>query len=114
MKDAKFWRIYFTLVSTHVAPYEKQYMEEVKLREEQNKDDKSKETSIDGDPHVPGVTITKQKSLTSASSTAEQDLDSFLLGDLEDGDGGPDDGEEAFDDDFDKIGNSDVEDEQKL
>lgn len=64
-------------------------MEEVKLREEQNKDDKSKETSIDGDPHVPGVTITKQKSLTSASSTAEQDLDSFLLGDLEDGDGGP-------------------------
>ncbi|KAE9451127.1 hypothetical protein C3L33_16970, partial [Rhododendron williamsianum] len=114
MKDAKFWRIYFTLVSTHVAPYEKQYMEEAKLKEEQNKDDKSKQTSIDGDPHSPGVMVTKQKSLTSTSSTAEQDLDTFLLGDLEDGDGGADDGDEAFDDDFDKIGNSDVEDEPKF
>lgn len=68
--------------------YEKQYMEEAKLKEEQNKDDKSKQTSIDGDPHSPGVMVTKQKSLTSKSSSAEQDLDTFLLGDLEDGDGG--------------------------
>ncbi|KAI8539337.1 hypothetical protein RHMOL_Rhmol09G0174500 [Rhododendron molle] len=114
MKDGKFWRIYFTLVSTHVGPYEKQYMEDAKLKEEQNKDDKSKQTSIDGDPHSPGVMVTKQKSLTSTSSSAEKDLDTFLLGDLEDGDGGADDGDEAFDDDFDKIGNSDVEDEPKL
>ncbi|XAR65319.1 hypothetical protein NMG60_11009404 [Bertholletia excelsa] len=33
MKDGKFWSIYFTLVSTHVAPYEKKYMEEIKQKE---------------------------------------------------------------------------------
>lgn len=37
--------------------YEKQYMEEAKLKEKQNKDDKSKQTSIDGDPHSPGVMV---------------------------------------------------------
>ncbi|GFY88767.1 BSD domain-containing protein [Actinidia rufa] len=103
MKDANFWRIYFTLVSTHVSPYEKQYVEEIKLKEaEKIKDDKVHQTSI-----------TNQKSMTSTSSSAEQDLDTFLLGDLEDGDVGPDDGDEDFDDDFDKIDNSDVEDEKQ-
>ncbi|PSS28941.1 Synapse-associated protein [Actinidia chinensis var. chinensis] len=103
MKDANFWRIYFTLVSTHVSPYEKQYVEEIKLKEaEKIKDDKVHQTSI-----------TNQKSMTSTSSSAEQDLDTFLLGDLEDGDVCPDDGDEDFDDDFDKIDNSDVEDEKQ-
>ncbi|XP_057482749.1 uncharacterized protein LOC130769457 isoform X1 [Actinidia eriantha] len=102
MKDANFWRIYFTLVSTHVSPYEKQYVEEIQLKEaEKIKDDKVNQTSI-----------ANQKSMTSTSSSAEQDLDTFLLGDLEDGDVGPDDGDEDFDDDFDKIDNSDVEDEK--
>ncbi|XP_022733320.1 uncharacterized protein LOC111287218 [Durio zibethinus] len=111
MKERKFWRIYFTLVSTHVAPYEKQYMEEVKQKEEA-KEDKSKQT--------PTVKIEESesglKSKTSGAST-EQDLDTFLLGDFEDSDGGGDDADAdadgSFGDDFDKIENSDVEDEKK-
>ena len=54
-------------------------MEEIQLKEaEKIKDDKVHQTSI-----------TNQKSMTSTSSSAEQDLDTFLLGDLEDGDVGP-------------------------
>ncbi|KAK9277247.1 hypothetical protein L1049_006786 [Liquidambar formosana] len=105
MKERKFWRIYFTLVSSHVAPYEKQYMEEVKLKvAEQSKDEEVNETPIVGE------TLTDKNLKSQSSSSAEQDLDSFLLGDLEDADEGPDDGDRSFDDDFDKIDNSDIED----
>ncbi|KAJ0094633.1 hypothetical protein Patl1_16633 [Pistacia atlantica] len=104
MKERKFWKIYFTLVSTHVAPYEKQYMEEIKLKAEKEiKDDQVKPTPVVGDSDKLEVT---GKSLKSKTSSTEQDLDTFLLGDLEDSDGGPDDGDASFDDDFDKIGNS--------
>ncbi|XVF03125.1 hypothetical protein REPUB_Repub04eG0234000 [Reevesia pubescens] len=115
MKERKFWRIYFTLVSTHVASYEKQYMEEVKQRAEDGaKEDKSKPTPV----------VQKEESESSlksktSSASAEQDLDTFLLGDFEDSDGGGDDAEGdadadgSFGDDFDKIENSDVEDEKK-
>ncbi|PQQ17041.1 uncharacterized protein Pyn_14747 [Prunus yedoensis var. nudiflora] len=113
MKERRFWKIYFTLVSSHVAPYEKQYMEEMKVKEaEQLKDDTVKPTPVvGGTDQAEG---SEKKKLASKSSSAEQDLDSFLLGDLEDSDGGPDDadGDGSFDDDFDKIENSDVEDEK--
>ncbi|GAV79536.1 BSD domain-containing protein [Cephalotus follicularis] len=113
MKERRFWRIYFTLVSTHIAPYEKQYMEEAKRKaEEQVKDDKAKETVILGETSGSKVTENNLKSKSSNASSAEQDLDTFLLGDLEDSDGGPDDGDESFEDDFDRIDNSDVEDER--
>ncbi|XP_050277608.1 uncharacterized protein LOC126719083 [Quercus robur] len=109
MKERRFWKIYFTLVNSHVAPFEKQYMEELKLKAAEDiKDDKVKQASEENEK-AEGV----EKSLKGQTSnaSAEQDLDKFLLGDLEDSDGGGDDGEESFDDDFDKIGNSDVEDE---
>ncbi|KAG2706877.1 hypothetical protein I3843_05G110900 [Carya illinoinensis] len=111
MRERRFWRIYFTLVSSHVAPYEKQYMEELKLKAAEDvKDDKLKKTSEEKEK-AEGIE-NSSKGKTSKSSSTEQDLDTFLLGDLEDSDGGPDEGEEgSFDDDFDKIGNSDVEDE---
>ncbi|XP_052184895.1 uncharacterized protein LOC127796671 [Diospyros lotus] len=109
MKDRRFWRIYFTLVSTHVAPYEKKYMEEIELTKEQTENDTVKKTD---DPHAPVTKTTNKNGITSTSS-AEQDIDTFLLGDL-DSDVGPDDGNEPFDDDFDKIDNSDVEDEKQL
>ncbi|KAI5352899.1 PREDICTED: BSD [Prunus dulcis] len=115
MKERRFWKIYFTLVSSHVAPYEKQYMEEMKVKEtEQLKDDAVKPTPVvGGTDQAEG---SEKKKLASKSSSAEQDLDSFLLGDLEDSDGGPDDadGDGSFDDDFDKIENSDVEDEKHV
>ncbi|XP_059448626.1 uncharacterized protein LOC132179850 [Corylus avellana] len=111
MKERRFWRIYFTLVSSHVAPYEKQYMEEVKLKAAENiKDDKVEQTS-GGEEKAEGAGK-NLKGKGSNSSSAEQDLDTFLLGDLEDSDGGQEDGEGSFDDDFDKIDNSDVEDEK--
>uniref|UniRef100_A0A2N9EUQ4 BSD domain-containing protein n=1 Tax=Fagus sylvatica TaxID=28930 RepID=A0A2N9EUQ4_FAGSY len=111
MKERRFWRIYFTLVSSHVAPFEKQYMEELKLKAaDQIKD--AKQTS--GENEKAEGMEKNSKGKTSNSSSAEQDLDKFLLGDLEDSDGGADDGEESFDDDFDKIDNSDVEDETHM
>ncbi|XP_062111304.1 uncharacterized protein LOC133822865 [Humulus lupulus] len=114
MKERRFWKIYFTLVSSYVAPYEKQYMEEVKLKEaEQKKDDDTKQASVVGGNDKDEGMEKNLSSRTSKSSSAEQDLDTFLLGDLEDSDGGLDDGEESFDDDFDKIDNSDVEDEKE-
>ncbi|XP_022776687.1 uncharacterized protein LOC111318223 isoform X3 [Durio zibethinus] len=83
MKERKFWRIYFTLVSTHVGPYEKQYTEEIKQRvEEGAKEDKSNQTPV-------VKTVESETSLKSktSSASAEQDLDTFLLGDFEDSDG---------------------------
>ncbi|KAF9677269.1 hypothetical protein SADUNF_Sadunf08G0090400 [Salix dunnii] len=120
MKERRFWRIYFTLVSTHVATYviffrvcfswlklryEKQYMEEVKRKAvEQIKDEKAKESSVVGENSSNSEST--EKNLKNKTSSDEQELDSFLLGDLEDSDGGPDDGDASFDDDFDRIGNS--------
>lgn len=67
--------------------YEKQYMEEIKLKAEKDiKDDKVKPTPGVGDTDKSEVA---GKSLKNKTSSAEQDLDSFLLGDLEDSDGGP-------------------------
>ncbi|PON79779.1 BSD domain containing protein [Parasponia andersonii] len=118
MKERRFWKIYFTLVSSYVAPYEKQYQEEKLKEAEQKKDDNTNQTSVVGGNDKEEGREKNLSSLSSKSSSAEQDLDTFLLGDLEDSDGGQDDGEESFDDDFDKIDNSvsskdpDVEDEK--
>ncbi|KAJ6824689.1 uncharacterized protein M6B38_379330 [Iris pallida] len=107
MKERKFWRIYFILVNNYVLPYEKQYMENLKVEVlEQKKVDGTKESSASASTSTSEVKGTKLQSNTSASSTAEQDLDVFLLGDLGSSDEGPDDTDEGFDDDFDKIGNN--------
>ncbi|CAI0390426.1 unnamed protein product [Linum tenue] len=115
MKERRFWRIYFTIVSTHVGSYEQEYMEELKRKaEEQIKEEKSKLTAA----IIPSVPEGAERSLESKKSnvSTEQDLDTFLLGDLEDSDGGADignDGDGNFEDDFDKIDNSDIEDDLK-
>ncbi|KAI9091932.1 hypothetical protein K1719_027867 [Acacia pycnantha] len=113
MKERNFWKIYFTLVNTHVAPYEKHYLEEVKLRAaaEQKVDNKVEKTVVTEGTEKVEATGKNVKSKSSNSSSTEQDLDTFLLGDLEDSDG--DDGNGSLDDDFDKIGNSDVEEEKQ-
>ncbi|KAL4374247.1 hypothetical protein AHAS_Ahas05G0162700 [Arachis hypogaea] len=116
MKERHFWKIYFTLVNTHVAPYEKKYMEEVQLRDAADKTvAKLEQATITGGSGNVEATGNNVKSKSSKTSSTEQDLDTFLLGDLEDSDEGPDGGADGFDDDdddFDKIGNSDVEDEK--
>ncbi|GKV25176.1 hypothetical protein SLEP1_g34648 [Rubroshorea leprosula] len=105
MKERKFWRIYFMLVNSHVAPHEKQYMEEKQKSAEQANDKNVKEPS-----NVEMASKHEAKIKTSTSST-EQDLDVFLLGG--DSDEGPEDGDGdggLDDDDFDKIADlSDVE-----
>ncbi|CAN8236038.1 unnamed protein product [Cochlearia groenlandica] len=110
MKERRFWRIYFTLVSTHVAPYERKYMEELRSKAE-SKDEEAKKTTIVGGEETGEKNATKNRTSTASS---EQDLDTFLLGDLEDSDEAPDDGDgnrslDDDDDDFDNIGNSDSE-----
>lgn len=65
-------------------------MEEIKLKEEkQVKDNTVKPTATVGDTDQSEVTEKNLKSRTSTASSTEQDLDTFLLGDLEDSDGGP-------------------------
>ncbi|XP_077237636.1 uncharacterized protein LOC143879248 [Tasmannia lanceolata] len=106
MKERKFWRIYFILVNSHVAPYEKQYMDEFKAKSvEQKENEKGNENSTTGTASKSETIAASRPSKTSTSSTAEHDLDVFLLGDLGSSDEGPDDGDGGFDDDFDKIGN---------
>ncbi|XP_073295503.1 uncharacterized protein [Primulina huaijiensis] len=104
MKERKFWRIYFILVNSHVAPYEKRYLDDLKLKsKEKAKDTEVKEVSSDGTSSKKGEGISRQNSNNAKSSTSEQDLDVFLLGDLGDSDDGPDDAGDDIDDDFDKI-----------
>ncbi|AEE30671.1 BSD domain [Arabidopsis suecica] len=109
MKERRFWRIYFTLVSTHVSPYERKYMEELKTKGEHGNEEAKKAPAT-------GETETVEKNVAirrTSTASSEQDLDTFLLGDLEDSDEAPDDGDGSLEDDFDKIGNSDVEDEKQ-
>ncbi|CAL9134047.1 unnamed protein product [Musa textilis] len=122
MKERKFWRIYFILVDSHVAPFEKQYMEELK-KEEQKQIDSVKENPTALPPTAPDAKETELPK-SSTSLTAE-DLDAFLLGDLGSDDEGlgkqhfiytffyfgiidKDDGKDGLDDDFDKIGSTSI------
>ncbi|KAJ9140588.1 hypothetical protein P3X46_031220 [Hevea brasiliensis] len=110
MKERKFWRIYFIIVNNHVAPYEKRYMEEAMQKSaEQVKDNVVEEKAMA--TSKPEVKKSNHESKTLTSSSAEQDLDIFLLGG--DSDEGPDDGEGDFDD-FDKMVDSSDEEKGKL
>ncbi|KAL3512404.1 hypothetical protein ACH5RR_025121 [Cinchona calisaya] len=100
MKERKFWRIYFMLVSSHVDPYEKRYLEEEKQKAaEKLPENVVKDISPAGTTSGAAVGANQK----SKNATSEQDLDVFLLGDTGDSDDGPDDGDDGFDDDFDKI-----------
>ncbi|KAH7528860.1 hypothetical protein FEM48_Zijuj05G0122700 [Ziziphus jujuba var. spinosa] len=91
MRERKFWRIYFILVNNHVAPYEKRYVEDMKLKSaEHEKVDKAEEPMKDGITSEEQVKDANHQSKTATSSSAEQDLDAFLLGDPGDSDDGPD------------------------
>lgn len=75
--------------------YENRYMDEMKIKEakikeeEQKKEDSAEQSSTGGSALKEEGTENKLQSQTSKSSSAEQDLDTFLLGDLDDSDGGP-------------------------
>ncbi|KAK8617126.1 hypothetical protein V6N13_117093 [Hibiscus sabdariffa] len=110
MRERKFWRIYFILVNSHVAPYEKRYMEEVEQKAAEKVLDKNvKESSNIEMRSQPQTKGTKQHSKRSTSRT-EEDLDVFLLGG--DSDEGPEDGDEGFGDDFGKM--ADSSDDEKV
>ncbi|XP_019167088.1 PREDICTED: uncharacterized protein LOC109162841 [Ipomoea nil] len=102
MRERKFWRIYFILVNSHIAPYEKRYMEEANLKSADNvKTEVTEDNASSGTTSKTTVDGKDQKSKKTTSSASDQDLDVFLLG--EDSDDGPDDGDDCFDEDFDKI-----------
>ncbi|XP_044465721.1 uncharacterized protein LOC123195922 isoform X2 [Mangifera indica] len=113
MKERKFWRIYFILVNNHVAAYEKLYMEHVKLKsKEEVKDDRVEESSkVEIIPISGAKESNELQHKASTASTREEDLDIFLLGG--DSDEGPDDGDEVFDDDFDRMADSSDDEKEK-
>lgn len=110
MKERKFWRIYFILVNSHVAPYERRYTEDVRQKA-------SGEVKEPPNAGVASEAETKDPNnpskLRKTSTSTEQDLDVFLLGDLGDDDEGPDDGDVGFDDDFDKMVDSSDDEKEK-
>ncbi|KAL9433380.1 hypothetical protein AB3S75_028249 [Citrus x aurantiifolia] len=114
MKERKFWRIYFILVNSHVEPYEKRHMENVKLKSlEQVNDAGAKEPSTVEINPKSEAKDSNQPSKASMSSATEQDLDVFLLGEDSDDDPGLlDGGDGEFDDDLDKMDSSDDEKEK--
>ncbi|EES07330.1 hypothetical protein BDA96_04G270800 [Sorghum bicolor] len=100
MKERKFWRVYFLLVNSYIAPFEKKYFEELKVKAEEEKKDSPKEASQASTTAEPKDTKAPSKS---SSTNPEHDLDVFLLGDLGSDDEGPVDGDDGLDDDFDRI-----------
>ncbi|KAG0466386.1 hypothetical protein HPP92_017966 [Vanilla planifolia] len=112
MKEKKFWRIYFVLVNSYVASYEKQYSENLNMKSVESYQGESSISKLATKEELKEPKL----QIKSSSSTAEQDLDVFLLGDLGSSDEGLDDGGDCFDDDFDKLeGTSglDTEDEKE-
>ncbi|XP_051116944.1 uncharacterized protein LOC127241778 [Andrographis paniculata] len=101
MKERTFWRVYFNLVNSYVAPYEKRYMDEVKLREA-TKAQVNKTNEVSSNIRFGKA---DENSKTSSNNlkpiSSDKDLDVFLLGDFDDNDDSPDDG--SFDDDFYKL-----------
>lgn len=107
MKERKFWRIYFILVDSYVVQYEKKYIEESKLKAAlQEQKEKVQENSSPASTSKTQVPESKPQDKASKSATADHDLDVFLLGDLGDSDEGPDEQDDTFDDDFDKVDDS--------
>lgn len=106
MKESKFWKIYFMLVKSHVAPYEMHAMQQLKAAAaEQGRSIRLQDSLGTASSEVELVasnSLTKGKTI----SAAEHDIDAFLLGDLSgsDGEDGGDDG--GYDEDFDKLVNS--------
>ncbi|XP_024044489.1 uncharacterized protein LOC18048378 isoform X5 [Citrus clementina] len=114
MKERKFWRIYFILVNSHVEPYEKSHMENVKLKslEQVNNAGAKEPSTVEINPKSEAKD-SNQPSKASMSSATEQDLDVFLLGEDSDDDPGLlDGGDGEFDDDLDKMDSSDDEKEK--
>ena len=89
LASSSFIKFIYLLHSAVTIRYEKKYMEEAKLKSaEQENDQKAKENSEDAAISKPEGAKSTQP-LKKATSSSEQDLDVFLLGDLGDSDDGP-------------------------
>ncbi|XP_020409091.1 uncharacterized protein [Zea mays] len=100
MKERKFWRVYFLLVNSYIAPFEKKSLEELKVKAEEEKRDSQKQASQASTTFEPKDT---KAPIKTSSTNPEHDLDVFLLGDLGSDDEGPVDDDDDLDEDFDKI-----------
>ncbi|KAH9301175.1 hypothetical protein KI387_012758, partial [Taxus chinensis] len=114
MKESKFWKIYFMLVKSHVAPYEMRFMQQLKgATAERERNVRLQDNSGSASSEV--EMIAASSSTKAKTAPSEQDIDAFLLGGSSDED--EDEGNEIFGDDFDKIVNStslDSEDEDGM
>ncbi|MED6155877.1 hypothetical protein PIB30_009350 [Stylosanthes scabra] len=103
MKERKFWRVYFILVNNHVAPYEKKYMEDAKLKSSEQVNHQTVmeplEVELTSNQEVQEV----KKETKTKTSTTEQDLDVFLLGDAGDSDNDQDNSNGGLDDELDNL-----------
>ncbi|PWZ23036.1 hypothetical protein Zm00014a_020037 [Zea mays] len=100
MKERKFWRVYFLLVNSYIAPFEKKSLEELKVKAEEEKRDSQKQASQASTTFEPKDT---KAPIKTSSTNPEHDLDVFLLGDLGSDDEGPVVDDDGLDEDFDKI-----------
>lgn len=102
MKESRFWKIYFTLVRSHVAPYEAQATAhgDTVAREQ----DEAVNISTPGLPAENSTSLSNNaEAAQKNSSTDDQDLDAYLLGALGSDADVEDDG---YDADFDQLVNS--------
>ncbi|CAK9868053.1 unnamed protein product [Sphagnum jensenii] len=112
MRESKFWKIYFILVQTHIAPYEARAAERAKAEEAMSNAAVAEELSrslSSTSLHRAG-TGNEEKNATAAkavkSANADNDLDAYLMGALGSDEEEADGDDEGFDADFDKLVNS--------
>eukprot|EP00252_Welwitschia_mirabilis_P018604 TRINITY_DN4130_c0_g1_i1.p1 TRINITY_DN4130_c0_g1~~TRINITY_DN4130_c0_g1_i1.p1 ORF type:complete len:310 (+),score=75.33 TRINITY_DN4130_c0_g1_i1:177-1106(+) len=99
MKERKFWRIYFMLVKSHVAPYEARALQQQKAAEaEQNRSIRLQDRAGGASSEVE---LAPSSNSSKGKTTSEKDLDAFLLGDLEGSD--TEEGDDTYDEDFDRL-----------
>ncbi|KAG6554275.1 hypothetical protein Mapa_004191 [Marchantia paleacea] len=114
MKESRFWKIYFTLVNTYVAPYEalakekaaalaKEKAESARLAEEKKASGEQAARDLKASTATTSQEGKVETNAALKSKNPDHDLDAYLMGVDSEDDGDDDDG---FDADFDKLVNS--------
>ncbi|KAL3696962.1 hypothetical protein R1sor_011038 [Riccia sorocarpa] len=109
MKESRFWKIYFTLVNSYVAPYEARAKEKAaalakeKARSAEEGKSASEQATRALKDSPTTISGSNEKGASVKSKNPDIDLDAYLMGVDSDDDGDDDDGSDA---DFDKLVNS--------
>ncbi|KAL2643831.1 hypothetical protein R1flu_011418 [Riccia fluitans] len=109
MKESRFWKIYFTLVNSYVAPYEARAKEKAaalakeRARSAEETKSASEQATRDIKDSPVATPEAKETGVAVKPQNPDIDLDAYLMGVDSDEDGDVDDGSDA---DFDKLVNS--------